>query len=181
MRENVLTKQSCIMLSRVCLLSILLSFGSIGSAQITHNDLVRDTILYQTNFLNRTYLLDGKPLTLPVMAFFMKDFPRPNNEIKMAQLTDQFCIAGYTVGSLFTIGGLMVSRQNKELAEDMIQLGLVGIGAGLIFQIISGNFKLKAVRHYNEEVRQLYQKNASKVQLRADFNEAGILVRIRFR
>ena len=52
---------------------------------------------------------------MPVMAFFMKDFERANREIQMAQLTDQLCIAGYSIGSLFTIGGLLVSRQNKDL------------------------------------------------------------------
>ncbi|PHN08316.1 hypothetical protein CRP01_03055 [Flavilitoribacter nigricans DSM 23189 = NBRC 102662] len=149
------------------------------TAQVTSNDLVRDTIIYRTNFLNRTYLLDGKPLTLPVMAFFMKDYPLPNNEIKLAQLTDQLCIAGYSIGSLFTIGGLLVSRQNKDLGGDLLQLGLVGVGSGLIFQIISGSFKLSAVRHYNEEVKKYYQQKTSAIRFRASADGAGIVWFIR--
>jgi hypothetical protein len=135
--------------------------------------------MYRSNFLNRTYLLDGKPLTLPVMAFFMKDFPVPDNKIKLAQLTDQLCIAGYSVGSLFTIGGLLVSRQNKDLGEDLIQLGLVGIGSGLVFQIISGSFKLSAVRSYNEAVKNRSEKDSSMLFFKAGWNGVGMVVKLR--
>lgn len=164
------------MLSRVCFLGLFVLCSGVLSAQITHTDMVQDTIFYRSSFLNRTYLLNGKPLTLPVMAFFMKDFPVANNDIQIAQLSDQLCITGYSLGSLFTIGGLMVSRQNKDLGQDLMQLGLAGVGAGLVFQLISGGFKFRAVRHYNEEVRRLYQKNTSTLQFKADLNQAGLYV-----
>ncbi len=161
------------------MLCTFLFLCNVLSAQIIHKDRARDTIIYQSNFLNRTYLLDGKPLTLPVMAFFMKDFPVPDNKIKMAQLTDQLCIAGYSVGSLFTIGGLMVNRQNKDLGGDLLQLGLVSIGSGLIFQIISGSFKISAVKHYNEAVKRIQKNETSALNFRAGPEGVGIIVRIR--
>lgn len=167
------------MLSRVCMLCTFLFFCTTLSAQIIHKDRVRDTIIYRSNFLNRSYILDGKPLTLPVMAFFMKDFPVPDNKIKMAQLTDQLCIAGYSVGSLFTIGGLLVSRQNKDLGGDLLQLGLVSVGSGLLFQVISGSFKMSAVRHYNEAVKRILLKDTSALQWKADLDGVGIILHIR--
>lgn len=167
------------MLSRVCMLCTFLLLCNVLSAQIINKDRARDTIIYQSNFLNRTYLLDGKPLTLPVMAFFMKDFPVPDNKIKMAQLTDQLCIAGYSIGSLFAIGGLMVTRQNKDLGGDLLQLGLVSIGSGLIFQIISGSFKISAVKHYNNAVKKIQVKDTSFLEFKAGPDGLGIIVRIR--
>ena len=164
------------MLSRVCFLCFFLVCCGVLSAQITLTETDRDTIAYKSSFLNRSYHLNGKPLTLPVMAFFMKDFPGPNNDIQVAQLGDQLCITGYGLGSLFTVGGLMVARQNKDLGQDLIQLGLAGIGAGLVFQIISGSFKFRAVRHYNEEVQRAQRKSSSRVQIRADFYQAGLYV-----
>lgn len=167
------------MLSRVCMLCFFLFFSLVLSAQVINGDRARDTIMYRSNFLNRTYLLDGKPLTLPVMAFFMKDFPIPDHKIKLAQLTDQLCIAGYSVGSLFTIGGLLVSRQNKDLGGDLIQMGLIGIGSGLVFQVISGSFKVSAVRHYNEAVKSRAGKDTSILLFKAGRDGAGIVVKIR--
>lgn len=161
------------------MLCTFLFLCNVLSAQIINKDRARDTIIYRSNFLNRTYVLEGKPLTLPVMAFFMKDFPVPDNKIKMAQLTDQLCIAGYSVGSLFTIGGLMVNRQNKDLGGDLLQLGLVSIGSGLIFQIISGSFKISAVKHYNDAVKRIQQNETSAFDLRAGPEGVGIIVRIR--
>jgi hypothetical protein len=164
------------MLSRVFFLIFFSCFFGTLSAQVTHHDLVQDTIIYRTSFLNRTYLLNGKPLTLPVMAFFMKDYPSANNEIRLAQFSDQFCITGYSIGSLFTIGGLLISRQNKDLGDDLIKLGLAGIGAGLIFQVVSGNFKYKAVQNYNEEIKKIYLKNTSSIRFKAGINQAGLVV-----
>lgn len=140
--------------------------------------MLSDTILYRSNFLNRTYLLDGKPLTLPVMAFFMRDFPTANRDVKMAQLADQLCITGYSLGSLFTIGGLLVSQQNRALGGDFIEMGLVGISAGLIFQVISGSFKLSAVRHYNSDIKRLYRQS-STFYLKTGAQGVGVGVRIR--
>lgn len=167
------------MLSQVRMLFFLFFFCNLLSAQVTKQDLASDTIIYRSTFLNRTYLLDGKPLSLPVMAFFMKDFPIPNNEISMAQFSDQLSIAGYGVGSLFTIGGLFISRQNQDLGNDLIQTGLIGVGAGLVFQIISGDFKFQAVKHYNEALKKGYQKNTSVLHFKADPYRAGIVVLIR--
>jgi hypothetical protein len=113
------------------------------------------------------------------MAFFMKDFPLSHNKIKMAQLTDQLCIAGYSVGSLFTIGGLMVTRQNKELGGDLLQLGLASIGSGLLFQVISGSFKFSAVKHYNEAVKRQDRKDTSAIEFKADVAGIGFIVWIR--
>lgn len=167
------------MLSRLRILCVLLFFCGTLSAQITSNDLLRDTIYYRSSFLNRTYLLNGKPLTLPVMAFFMKDYPEANRKISLAQLTDQLCIAGYSVGSLFTIGGLLVNRQNRDLGADLIELGLVGVGTGLIFQIISGGFKVSAVRHYNTAVKDQYRKKTSAIHLTLEPAGVGVAWRIR--
>ena len=110
------------------------------------------------------------------MAFFMKGNPAADNDIQLAQFADQLTVAGYSLGSLATIGGLVVSRRNKALGQDLIQLGLASMGTGLIFQIISGGFKYRAVQHYNEAIKKRYHKNAASVQFKADFDRIGILI-----
>ncbi|MCB0628912.1 MAG: hypothetical protein R2824_09670 [Saprospiraceae bacterium] len=165
------------MLSRVRMLCFLLFGCGVLSAQIPGDQPPTDTIYYRNEFLNRNYLLKGKPLTLPVMAFFMKDYPAAYNELRIAQLSDQLCVAGYSMGSLFTIGGLMFSRQDKELSEGLIKMGVVGIGAGLVFQLVAGKYKFRAVRIYNEEVK---KKGDNKHSMRVEWNagamSAGISV-----
>lgn len=165
------------MLSRVRILCFFLFCCGALSAQIPGGGIATDTIYYRHELLNRDYSLKGKPLTLPVMAFFMKDYPAAYNELRVAQLSDQLCIAGYSMGSLFTIGGMMFARQDKQLSEGLIKMGLTGIGAGLVFQLISGKYKMRAVRIYNEQVKRNEEKKHSmRVEVKTGMMGAGILV-----
>ena len=164
------------MLSRVFMLCVLVLCCINASAQGLQQELGRDTFYYRTSFLNRTYLLDGKPVNLPVMAFFMRDIPESNNDINIAQISDQLTIAGYSIGSLFTIGGMFVTRQDKELGNGLIQLGLIGISSGVIFQIVSGHFKFEAVKHYNKAVKRNDRKKVSNLQVRLGIQQTGIVL-----
>lgn len=158
------------------LLTLVLS-GSILWGQHTYQNIIRDTIITRSEFLGNIYLLDGKELNLPVMEWLMSDFPPAYDEIRLAVLGDQLSIMGYGVGTLFALSGLFVYRQNRGLGEDLIQIGGIGIGSGLIFQFISGKFKKSAVGIYNEEVKAYYQQKTSSYRVGISGGEAAIIVR----
>lgn len=130
-----------------------------------------DTIFIKKIFLNRSYFLDGKPLNLPVMEWFMKDYPKAHDEIQLAILSDQFSIAGYGAGSLFLLSGLLVYRQNPRVGVDLMQVGSVCVAGGVVFQVISGKFKKNAVELYNTAVRAPQQKSTASYSL--EISEGG--------
>jgi tetrahydromethanopterin S-methyltransferase subunit F len=159
------------------MLCFLLFCGGVLSAQLPGIEPPADTIYYRSEFLNRNYLLKGKPLTLPVMDYFMKDYPAAYNELRIAQLSDQLSVAGYSMGSLFMVGGLMFSRQDKELSNGLFRMGAAGIGAGLVFQLVAGKYKFRAVKVYNEEVRQRGEKKHSmRVEWKVGVSSVGVWV-----
>ncbi len=148
------------------------------SGQSTYNKIVRDTIITIPGFLHNTYLLDGKKMTLPVMDWFMMDYPTAHDEINLALLTNQASIVGYTIGGLFGLSGLLIYQRDKALGGDLLQLGGIGIGAGITFQVFSGIFKRRAVRTYNQEIIHLYKKQGTALQMQLQTTE--IIVQVQF-
>ncbi len=149
-----------------------------ASGQPTYNALAQDTIITKRGFLSNTYLLDGKRLTLEVMEFFMEGHPSAHNQIKVAQTTDQLSIVGYGFGSIFLLGGMLLNDANPGLSRDLFFYGGVGMGSGLIFQIISNNYQKNAVFLYNEGIKSQYQKKSSASLFLGTRNgQAVVLVR----
>lgn len=137
----------------------------------------RDTIYVKKIFLNRSYFLDGKPLNLSVMEWFMKDFPKAHDEIQLAILSDQFSIAGYGAGSLFLISGLLVYRQNPRVGIDLMQVGGICAAGGVIFQVVSGKFKKNAVNLYNAAVQAPAEKSTASYSLEiSDDGKVGLWI-----
>ncbi|GJM34055.1 MAG: hypothetical protein DHS20C18_30560 [Saprospiraceae bacterium] len=111
--------------------------------------LARDTIITMNRFPNNIYILNGKKLTLPVMEWFMSDYPTSNRNIKVALVSDQMSIVGYSVGGLFAVTGLIAFRQNETLGKELFKVSIISLGSGFAFQLLSGAFKQKAVNAYN--------------------------------
>lgn len=149
-----------------------------ASGQSTYNKIVRDTIITIPGILHNTYLLDGKKMTLPVMDWFMMDYPAAHDEINLALLSNQASIAGYTIGGLFGLSGLLIYQRDKALGGDLLQLGGIGIGTGITFQVFSGIFKRRAVRTYNRAVINLYKKQGTAIHTKVQ--ATGINIQVQF-
>lgn len=140
--------------------------SSIGiKGQTTYNKIARDTIVTKNGFLGKVYLLNGKKLTLPVMEWFMSDYPTADDAIQAASRTDQFSVAGFSIGGLFALGGTLVYAQNKDLGKDMFTVSSIGLGTGFLLQLFSNGYKSKAVKGYNQEIKTLYKNDSAHLFL----------------
>ena len=149
-----------------------------AAGQNTYQNIVRDTIVTLRRFPANTYLLDGKKLNLSVMEWFMTDYPDAHDQINLCILTEQASVAGYSIGALFGLTGLLVNRQDPHLGNDLLQIGSIGIGSGIVFHLFSGGFKKKAVRYYNEDVRKLYKKDGNRINVKLEPNGVGFRVKL---
>ncbi len=162
------------------LFTILLAVaGSDLRAQPTYHEIAQDTIVTLRQFPRNAYLLNGKKLSLPVMHWFMADYQSAADQADLAVLSNQLSVAGYSVGSVFLLTGILVSDQNKRLSNNLFGLGAIGMGAGLVFQLLSQGHEKKAVRRYNLEIKALYRSNGNAAHPSAAGPSIAVL-RIRF-
>lgn len=160
-------------------LCVLLVCYEATIGQNTYQNIVRDTIVTLRKFPASTYLLDGKKLNLSVMDWFMTDYPAAHDQINLSMLTEQVSVASYSIGGLFGLTGLLVNRQDPHLGNELLQIGGIGIGSGIIFHLFSAGFQKKAVRYYNEDVRKLYKgAGSNRVNVKLDNNKLGFYVRL---
>lgn len=160
------------------LLALVLALQLITAiqAQSTYNTIARDTIVSVPSFPGRIYLLDGKKLNLSVMDFFMRDYPVAQDQIRLAMFTDQITIIGYSVGGLFGLTGLLVHRQDQSLGNNLLKMGGISVGAGMVFHIFTGAFKRSAVRHYNAEIKGVYRaQQKASLNLRVEPNGVRVM------
>ena len=122
-------------------------------AQPNYHFLAQDTIVTLRQFPRNQYLLDGKKLNLPVMRWFMSDYPQADEQIRLAALTNQLSITGYSVGTVFLLTGLFVWEDNQPLSDELFRLGGLGFAGGILFQVLSQNYEKKAVRYYNRDIK----------------------------
>lgn len=123
------------------------------SGQSTFRSLASDTIVRHQEILGPGYYLDGKRLNLAVMNWFMSDYPEAREQIRLASVSDQLSVATYTAGGLFILSSILVREDDLNLSNDMLKLGVLSGGAGIVFQILEVTFKKQAVERYNEGVR----------------------------
>jgi hypothetical protein len=159
-------------------LTVLLLCCKAASGQNTYQNIVRDTIVTLRAFPVNTYLLDGKKLNLSVMDWFMTDYPAAHDQINLSMLTEQVSVASYSIGALFGLTGLLVHQQDPHLGNDLLQIGSIGIGSGIVFHFFSGGFKKRAVRYYNEDVRKLYKTEGNGVNVKLDQNGFGLRIKL---
>lgn len=145
-------------------------------AQTTYNKIARDTIVSKNGFLGKIYLLNGKKLNLPVMQWFMSDYPTAHDAIQAASRTDQLSVASYGIGSLFALGGALVYGDNEEIGKDMFVISGIGISSGFLFQLFSGTYRNKAVQSYNNEIKTLYKNDSAHLYLMQKDLGGGVVV-----
>lgn len=110
----------------------------------------------------------------------MQDYPAAKKEISAAIVTDQLSVVGYTVGSIFTITGLLAYEPNKRLGQDLMMMGGVSLGAGILFQLVSGKYKKRAVERYNKSIREDKASLLKGMSFKLDFNGEGTQLLIGF-
>lgn len=135
-----------------------------------------DTIITKTDIFGSTYLLNGKQLTLPVMEWFMQDYPASYDAIQPAKISDQLSVAVYSGGSVFLLGGLLVDNRDRKLRNNLLLMGGITISGGILLQYVSTRFQKRAIRLYNMEVKKRYQ--ASNVYIDFGLTPNGVGVQI---
>lgn len=131
-------------------------------SQPTLSSLAGDTIVSKSEFLSTTYLLNGKKLTLPVMQWFMSDYPEANDQIRISALSSQVSLTGLSVGGLFGLSGLFLYQQNERVGGDMLKIGAGGISLGIAFQLLASAYKKRAVESYNRAVKKSFHAHGAK-------------------
>lgn len=84
----------------------------------------------------------------------MQDVPAAKDKIQLSVWSDQMTIGTYGVGGLASFAGLVVLADNQRLGAKLLKFGGYSIGAGILFQILSANYKRKAVKVYNLSLKQ---------------------------
>ncbi|MFM9950928.1 MAG: hypothetical protein ACKV1O_23540 [Saprospiraceae bacterium] len=153
------------------LLFVIALCNQILHSQPTLSSLARDTIVAKSEFLSTTYLLNGKKLTLPVMQWFMSDYPEANDQIRISALSSQVSLTGLSVGGLFGLSGLFLYQQNERIGGDMLKIGAGGITLGVAFQLLASVYKKRAAKSYNRAVKKSFHAQGAtnfKLELQPD-------------
>ena len=132
----------------ICLFWIF-TFFQVLRLQAQQFPITLDTILMINDGMGMNYYMGGRKVNLAIMEWFMHDYPAARKDIGHAVVTDQLSVVGYSVGSLFTVTGLLVYEPNERLGGNLLMLGGISLGTGIIFQLVSGKYKKRAVRKYN--------------------------------
>ena len=139
---------------------VIILFINQAQGQSTYRKIAGDTIVVTNNeFGINVFLLDGKKLNIPVMKWFMSDYPAADTNIRWASLGNTLSKTGYGVSGLFIFSGFLVDKRNKPARKDLFTLGGIIGGSGVVLQIVSEFFKMGAVKAYNEEILLFYMKD----------------------
>lgn len=139
-----------------------------------------DTILMINDGMGMNYYMGGRKVNLAIMEWFMHDYPGARKDISNAVVTDQLSVVGYGVGSLFTVTGLLLYEPNEGLGGNLLMFGGVSLGAGIIFQVVSGKYKKRAVRKYNAALQAGGPPKAKKVSMQTQVRLTGNGIIVRF-
>lgn len=146
-------------------------------SQTPYHELAKDTIVTRPVFMGNTYLLDGKKLNIQVMQWFMTDHPLAHDQIRGAVLTDQLAAVSFTIGGIIFLGGVLIRQDDQGVGEDLMLMGGAGIGAGLLFSIVSGGHQHRAVQLYNEDIKRYYNPSAG-VEWQFGLSGSGLTLRL---
>lgn len=139
--------------------------------------LLRDTIVQVPEFLSTGYYLDGKRLNLPVMDWFMRDFEDAHIPLQGAIISDQLSVATYAAGGILLLTGALIREDNLNVSNDLISVGVLSSGAGLVFHLIELGFKRTAVERYNTNIK---QRNKQRESLRVIIDQNRLKLSWRF-
>lgn len=168
--------------SNICLFWMVSSIYLVdlkAQRSLPQNAISQDTILMLNSGMGIDYYMGGRKVNLAVMEWYMHDFPSAKKDIHTAVVSDQLSVVGYSVGSLFTVTGLLVYEPNQKLGSNLMMIGGLSLGTGIIFQIISGKYKKTAVRKYNSAMRKKKHAKVKGVSYRATFgvSRQGFIIR----
>ncbi|MCB0560284.1 MAG: hypothetical protein H6573_33140 [Lewinellaceae bacterium] len=163
---------------RELLFTSILCFSLLAGAlsQSPYHEMAKDTIITRPLFFGNAYLLDGKRLNIQVMQWFMTDHPLAHDQIRVSVVSGQMAGVGYTVGGMIFLGGLLVGQDDRAAGEDLMLMGGVGIGAGLLLSIISGGHQRRAVQLYNEDIKRYFNSSAG-MEWHIGFSGNGLTLR----
>lgn len=143
-------------------------------AQSTYHQIAEDTIIAHHSFLNSSYLLDGKKLNPSVMQWFMSDFEEAYEHIRISNISEQVSIGSYTVGSIFVVAGLLSASRNPRISKELKLWGIMGIGGGMVFQVISSQYRRRAVEYYNDQIQSIYLQDRRPISIQIKI-ETGMI------
>ncbi len=144
------------------------------SAQPTYNRMASDTIVAHHAFLNSSYLLNGKKMNPAVMQWFMSDYPNAYESIRISNISEQISIASYSLGSIFVLSGFIVESRNPRISQELKLWGISGLVGGIVFQVVSGRYRRKAVEQYNDQIQHIYRDNKNPVSVHLEIVPAGL-------
>lgn len=151
------------------LITILLFMVIQSIAQPTYKQLAGDTIVIHDSFLNTSYLLNGKRLNPVVMEWFMSDYPEAYEAIRISNISEQISTGSYIVGSLFLLSSFLTDSETRpQLVNNLQFYGGLGLGGGILFQLVSGKARRNAVDNYNQDIRQIYRSKTGNLEVRID-------------
>ncbi len=96
----------------------------------------------------------------------MSDYAEAYENIRISNISEQVSIASYSVGSIFVLTGFISESQNPKISKDLKLWGALGLGSGIVFQVISGRYRRKAVDHYNDDIQTIYQTHNRPVSFK---------------
>lgn len=143
-------------------------FACLLIAQPTYKQLAGDTIITRQTFMNTTYLLNGRKLNPTVMEWFMADYTESYADIRISIISEQVSTGSYTAGALFLFSSVLVDESRPRIINNLRIWGGLGIGGGIIFQLISGSYRKEAVSSYNRDIKQIYRSKAGNFKMNVE-------------
>ncbi len=157
----------------LCITTLICCLSQL-SAQSTYRQIAGDTIIARHSFLNSSYLLNGKKLNPSVMQWFMSDYEEAYEHIRISNISEQVSVGSYTIGSIFIVAGFLSSSKNPRISSELKLWGALGIGGGIVFQVVSGRYRRRAVDYYNDRIQAIYYKEQHPISLQVKI-ESGMV------
>ena len=110
------------------------------------------------------------------MKWFMSDYPNAHEEIRIASLSNKISVIGYGFGGLLVFSGIMVYDRNELAGRDLITVGGIAVGGGLLSQLFTEVFK----KERSKNTIELFKKFIAEIPQIISLNYPGLGVVVNF-
>lgn len=146
----------------IFILSLLfLAQFNLFSQNHTQIEMARDTIVDIKFGLGTRYYLDNKVINIPVMTWFMQEYKGPTRNIFVASVLSNSGSIYITMGGISVALGATVRAKDKEFSNALYIFGGGTTGLGFALYYMGEVFKRKAVKQYNQLIKNKYSNNFS--------------------